>query len=147
MPKIYWFYRKERIWTKNLWDISLSGWYSISFYANEQYSDWVASWLISIKDMEIPEDRYTKELAPWIKDLREFIYMEYNPEYVDLELAKTIINKIWARFDLELLDIEWAKKFIRNHTNLQEVEDWKFLINEATEWIEWTIEAKYLIIE
>lgn len=145
--KLYWFYRKERIGTKSLWEISLNGWYSISFYANEQYQDWISAWLISIKDMEIPTERYTKELVPWIKDLREFVYLEYNPEYVELELAKTIINKIWARFDLELLGIEQAKKFIREHTDLKEVEEWKFLINEAYEWEEWLIEAKYLIIE
>lgn len=145
--KLYWFYRKERIWTKDFWEFNLNGWYSISFYAENQYQDWIQAWLISIKDLEIPEDRYTKELIPWIKDLREFIYMEYNTEYVDLELAKTIIWKIGARFDLELLDVEWAKKFIRNNTNLQEVEEWKFLISEAYEWIEWNIEAKYLIID
>jgi hypothetical protein len=36
--------------------------------------------------------------------------------------------------------------WIRNNTNLQEVEPGKFLLSEASEWIEWQIETKYLII-
>ena len=146
--KLYWFYRPEVIWTKNLNDISLNWKYTLNFIVNWQYADWVNAWLISIKDMEIPQDRYTAEIVPWIKDLREFIYMEYNEQVVDINLATTIINKIGARFDLELLDIETAKKFIREHTDLVEENDWKFLISPETTDIDWTIiPAKYLIID
>lgn len=148
MSKLYWFYRREQIsWNKDLWNVSQNWWYTISFYTEWQYKDWINAGLISIKDMEIPEDRYTRELAPWIKDLREFVYLEYNPEYVEMEIAKTIINKIWARFDLELLEVEQAREFIRKQTDLEEVEEGKFLISEAAS-IEWeTIEPKYLIID
>lgn len=149
MKKIYGFYRKEQIgWNKNLWNVSQNWWYTMSFYVNWQYADWVNAGLISIKDMEIPVERYIKELILWIKDLREFVYMEYNENLVDIELATNIIKKIGARFDLELLDIELAKTFIRKQTNLKEVEEWKFLISEETEWINWEIiPAKYLIID
>ena len=149
MQKIYWFYRKEQIGNKDLWNsTSLNGWYTISFYANWQYSDWVWAWLISIKDMEIPTERYIKEIVTWIKDLREFIYMEYNEAVIDITLATTIINKIGARFDLEFLDIGRAKTFIRAHTNLEEVEPWKFKLSDETTWINWEIiPAKYLTIE
>jgi hypothetical protein len=149
MKKLYWFYRREQIWTLNLWQVSLNWWYTISFFANWQYADWVNAWLISIKDQEIPENRYTKEIIPWIKDLREFIYLEYNENVVDILLTTNIIKKIGARFDLELFDdIEQAKTFIREHTNLVEETPWYFILSEETIWINWEIiPKKYLIID
>lgn len=147
IKKLYGFYRPEYIWNKDLWNISQNGKYTLSFYCNWQYSDYMSSWIIAIKDMEIPTDRYTKEVAPSIKDLREFVYMEYEDTYVDLTLANTIISKIWARFDLELLDTETARQFVRAHTNLEEVETGKFKISDETIWMQWEIiPAKYLII-
>jgi len=148
IKKLYGFYRKERIaGSKKLDWVSLNWGYSLSFYANGQYSDYVEAGLISIKDLDIPTDRYTKEVVPWIKDLREFVYMEYNADVIELELATTIINKIGARFDLELLDATQAKEFIRTHTNLVEESEGRFLIQEAQEDDLETNEAKYLIIE
>ena len=146
MKKIYWFYRRERISNKSFWDVNLNWWYTISFYVNEQYSDWINAWLISIKDCEIPSERYIKELIPWVKDLREFVYMEYNDAIINEELAKIVINKIWARFDLEILTLEWAKKFLREHTNLKEIEEWKFELNERYELLWEAVEAKYITI-
>lgn len=147
MKKLYAFYRPEVIWTMNLNGISLNWKYTLNFFILGQYNDYITAWLISIKDNEIPNDRYVKELAHWIKDLREFVYMEYDNNYISDELITTIVKKIGAKFDLELLDIEQAKSFIRKNTDLKEVEEWKFLIQDKTIWLNWEdIEAKYLII-
>jgi hypothetical protein len=148
MKKLYWFYRRERLNSPyDLNQVTLNWSYTMSFFLSNQYADYVSAWLISIKDMEIQEDRYTKEIAPWIKDLREFVIYEYNEDYVDLELMNKIISKIWNRFDLELLTIEEAKIFIRKNTNLEEIEEWKFLISKETEMMWEIIPAKYLIID
>lgn len=146
--RIYWFYRPDYIWNFDFQNWTSLNWkYTLSFWLNWQYGDFVKAWAISIKDMEIPENRYTKKIVPWIKDLREFIIYEYNENYIDESLMNKIIWKIWQRFDLELLSIEEAKSFIRKNTNLEEVEEWKFLIQEETIWINWeNIEARYLII-
>ena len=148
MKKIYWFYRPDYIWNFDLQNWSSLNWkYSLSFWLNWQYWDFVKAWVIAIKDMEVSIDRYTKEIVPWIKDLREFVIYEYNENYIDEALMNKIIWKIWQRFDLELLSIEEAKSFIRKNTDLKEVEEWKFLIQDKTIWINWEdIEARYLII-
>ena len=47
-----------------------------------------------------------------------------------------------------LSNIEEAREFIREYTSLPEVAPWKFLISEASEWMNWEIIPKqYLIIE
>ena len=149
IKKIYWFYRPDYIWTFNLENNnSLNGKYTLSFWLSWQYADYVKAWVITIKDLEIPTDRYTKEVAPWIKDLREFVTYEYNLDYVDEPLMLRIIWKIGQIFDLEILDVEQAKTFIRKQTNLEEVAEWKFKLSNEWVWIDWEIvPAKYLIIE
>ena len=146
--KLYWFYRPDYIWNFDFQNWTSLNWkYTLSFWLSWQYADYVKTWVISIKDMEVPIDRYTKEIVPWIKDLREFVIYEYNENYIDEALMNKIIWKIWQRFDLELLSIEEAKSFIRKNTDLKEVEEWKFLIQDKTIWINWeNIEARYLII-
>ena len=146
--KLYWFYRPDYIWNFDFQNWTSLNWkYTLSFWLSWQYADYVKTWVISIKDMEVPIDRYTKEIVPWIKDLREFVIYEYNENYIDEALMNKIIWKIWQRFDLELLSIEEAKSFIRKNTDLKEVEEWKFLIQDKTIWINWEdIEARYLII-
>ena len=96
--------------------------------------------------MEVPTDRYTKEIVPWIKDLREFVIYEYNENYIDDALMNKIIWKIWQRFDLELLTIEEAKTFLRNHTDLKEVSEWKFKVSDESIFGDQIIEAKYIEI-
>lgn len=146
--KLYWFYRPDYIWNFDFQNWTSLNWkYTLSFWLSWQYADYVKAWVITIKDMEVPTDRYTKEIVPWIKDLREFVIYEYNSDYVDEALMNKIIWKIWQRFDLELLTIEEAKSFIRKNTDLKEVEEWKFLIQDKTIWLNWEdIEARYLII-
>lgn len=142
MKTLYWFYRKERLNSPyKLWNTSLNGNYSMSFFLANQYADYLEAWLISIND-NLWEDRYTKELAPWIKDLREFVSFSYNDTYVSDELINTIIWKVCNRFDLFLLTAEEAKTFLKEHTDLIEESDGKFLVNEADEMRE----ANYITI-
>lgn len=149
IKKIYWFYRPDYIWNFSLENNnSLNGKYTLSFWLSWQYADYLKAWLIAIKDLEIPSDRYIKELIPWVKDLREFVVYEYNSDYVDESLMLRIIWKIWQRFDLEILDVEQAKTFIRKQTNLEEIEEWKFKLSDEIIWIDWeNIPIKYLIID
>lgn len=150
IKKLYWFYRKERLSSPyELWNnLSLNWNYSISFFASNMYADYVKAGVIAIKDQEIPTDRYIKEIVPGIKDLREFVTYEYNLDYVDESLMLRIIWKIGQRFDLEILDVEQAKTFIRKQTNLEEVTEWKFKLSDETTGIDWqAVPAKFLIIE
>lgn len=146
---IFWTYRPERIGNVNFNDISLNWTYTPSFYINNQFADWEQAWLTKIIDNIIPEDRYTGEIIPWIPKLTRFILAEYNEVYVDwAELSRSITN-VWARFNIDMFtDLEIAKQWIRDNTNLQEVEEWKFLISEQSIWMnEEIIPAKYLIID
>lgn len=148
MQKIHWTYRPERIINPyDLWNnISLNWIYTASFFLNNQFWDWNKAWLTNIIDLEIPEERYTSEVSPWIPKLTRFISCEYDEAKVDsTELARSLEN-VWARFDIDILTIEEALKWVRDNTNLQEVETWRFLINEETEFNSEIIPAYYLTI-
>ena len=154
MKKLYWFYRPEVIlWNKIIGaNLSQNGRYTISFYANWQYADWIQAGMINIKDQDIADKHYTKEIVSWswIIDWRRFVYMEYDENTVDLDFANTIINKVGARFDLNLLTSDEAIDFIKTHTDLQEDPDipWKFLLKEAYTDMDWKeVPAKYLTID
>ena len=147
MKTLYWTYRPERIGTVDLNNLSLNGTYTPSFYLNSQFWDWHSAWLTNIVDNTIPEEAYTWEIAPWIPKLTRFMLAEYNETYVDeVELARSITN-VWARFNIDMVDVETARQWIRENTSLQEIETGKFLISEASEMMGEVVEAKYLIIE
>ena len=150
MQKLYWTYRPERITNPyDIWNnISLNWTYTASFFLNNQFWDWNKAWLTNVIDNIIPEDRYIWEIAHWIPKLTRFIMCEYDENYVEVtELARSLKN-VWSRFDIDILDKDTITQWIRDNTNLQEVETWKFLISNETTWINWEIiEAKYLTIE
>lgn len=151
MKYIYWTYRSKRITNPfNLTDwVTLNGVYSPSFFINNMFSDWQEAWLTKLIDDIIPEDRYTWEVIPWVKKLTRFLMFEYNETYVDpLELERSAEN-IWKEFDIAMQDVETIRQWLRDNTNLEEVETWKFLINPESTWlIDWEIvPAQYLIIE
>ena len=151
MKTIYWTYRAERIEQPVYLPDgrSLNGWYIPSMYLPNQFADWTNAWLTKIIDNIIPEENYTWEIIPWIPKLTRFILAEYNEAYVDwAELSRSITN-VWARFNIDMFtDIEIARQWIRDNTNLVEEAIGKFLISEETTWMnEEVIPAKYLIIE
>ncbi len=147
--KLYWTYRSERIWTVDLWNLSLNWVYTPSFFLNNQFFDWYSAWLTNIKDLVIPEERYTAEIMPWVPKLTRFIVAEYNEAYVDpVELSRSITN-VWARFNIDMFtDIETARQWVRDNCNLLEETPGNFLLAEATTWMMWeTIEKQILTIE
>lgn len=129
MKYIYGFYRPERLKnSKDLWDISLNGVYDIPFYVGGQYEDWIKLWWMEIN--QIPYERHTLELAPWVKDLRIFISIWYDETLVNEETALEVVGKIGAKFDLVPLAPTDAIAWIKKHTDLVEESDWVFVINE-----------------
>ena len=143
MNKIYWTYRVSYY---NKWE----GKYYPTFRLDQQYADYKKAWLTNTIDQAIPENRYTSEIAPWVKKETQFIIWEYNADYVDEIKYRANIANVWAEFQIELFDtVEEARQWVTDNTNL--VEDittaGKFLISEAndTEWM--SQPAQYLIID
>jgi len=151
MKTIFGTYRREQIGSPyNLdWNLTLNGSYDASFFLNSQFGEWNKAGLTNIIDWSqlIPENRYTWEIAPWIKKLTRFLICEYNEEYVDpVELSRSITN-VWARFNIEMLDVESSKKWIRDNTDLIEESDWEFVIEEARTIMDIEYPKQYLIIK
>ncbi len=147
MKTLYWTQRYERITSPyNLeTNTSLNGVYTASAFLNNQFADWHRAWLTNVIDQQILEEAYTGEIAPWVPKLTRFISCEYNETYVDpIELQHSLEN-VWARFDIDVLNVEEARQWIRDNTSLEEVETGKFKLSEETTWINWEIiPAKYL---
>lgn len=150
MKYIYWTYRPEQLTSPyNLDWVTLNWWYTPAMFLNNQFWDWNKAGLTNLIDNIIPEDRYTWEVVPWIKKLTRFLMFEYNETYVDpIELQRSAEN-VWRRFDIAMQDIETIRQWIRDNTNLEELDPWKFLINPEMPWlIDWEIiPAQYLIVE
>lgn len=70
--------------------------------------------------------------------------MEYNENYITEELAKEVIWRIGARFDLRILSTEEALDFIRTHTDLLEESEGIFILQEEMESMWEKIDRKTL---
>lgn len=143
MNKIYWTYRVSYY---NKWE----GKYYPSFRLEQQYADYKEAWLTNIIDQLVPEERYTSEIAPWIKKQTRFIIGEYNATYVNVDDYKANVANVWAEFQIEIFNTSAeAIAWIKANTDLVEDSNvaGKFLITEASTdaWVE--SPAKYLIID
>lgn len=153
MKHLYWTYRREQIGSPyNLdWNLVLNWWYDASFFLNNQFWEWNKAWLTNIIDWQqlISDNRYTWEIVPWIKKLTRFMLCEYNEKYVEPEELSRSISNVWARFNIEMLDVELAKKWIRDNTDLIEEIDWHFILQEEYKDTisDKIIPTQYLIIE
>ena len=123
--------------------------YNPSYFLDKMYEDYLNAWLTKLKDTEIPENRYTAELAPWIKKQTKFAVWEYDENYIDKQWFIDNIMNVWSEFGIDVFDtIEEAKQWIRDNTDLVEESDGVFILQEAWTDIDWEIvEAKYLIID
>jgi len=123
-----------------------AGRYTLSYFCDQQYSDYVTAWITSIKDCIISDDRYTKEVIPWIKNLRRFAVLEAN--WIDVNEFLNNVVKIGASFDINTFSTkEEARQWIRSNCDLIETSEWKFLLNEQNVWLDWNIiPAEYLEI-
>lgn len=144
MNRVYWTYRVSYY---NKWE----GRYYPSFRLDQQYADYKEAWLTNTLDNIIPEERYTTELAPWIKKSTRFIIWEYDPLYVDPNKYKLNVQNVGAEFQIEMFaTVEVARQWIRDNTDLIEdtVTAGKFLIQDGSVWNipGAVIPAQYLII-
>ena len=151
IKKVYWTYRHK--WT-NEWVR-----YTPSYFLDKQFKDYLDAWLTKVLDNEIPESRYTAEIAPWIKKQTRFIIWEYNEDYIDPDEFKTSIQNVWAEFNIYMFNTALdAVNWLKANTDLKYIEDikdknwnviwWRFEIYpEHQDEISWeTISAKYLEI-
>lgn len=150
MKTLIWTYRPERISSPYSLDgnVSMNGTYTCGFFLSNQFGDWTAAGLTSIKDSLLSEEQYTWELVPWVKKLTRLVVCEYNETYVDpAELTRSLTN-VGARFNLEVFaDSLTAKEWIRANTSLVERSEGVFVIREESVGIMGeTIEEQLLIV-
>lgn len=133
--RLYGTYRPERITSPYSPDgqVTMNGTYTCGFFLSSQFWDWAQAGLTKILDMEIPEEKYTGEVVPWVKKLTRFVMCEYNELYVDpAELSRSLTN-VGARFDITVFATPTeATAWLKANTNLVERTPWVFVISEAT---------------
>lgn len=93
-------------------------------------------------DNFIPEHNITKETAPGIASLRRAGVLEVDGN-IPLEQIKADLLTTSSSFLLEIKTKDEMLEWVITNTNLEEVENWKFLISEANEMRE----VRYLIID
>jgi len=126
----------------NLTNESLNGWYDPTFFTKNQFLDYELA-NITKTSMPIPNDKYTW-VTPEIDEnenltgktfpnLTRFIMVRYSDKFTnEAELIKSV-EKANSDTDARIFaDVEIARNWIRTRTNLQEVEEGKFLISEET---------------
>lgn len=136
--KIYFTYR--RMYTDR-WNRQ-----DVSFYNDKQYSDMIEAGLTKMTDWSnfIPDERITKETAPWVKNLRVAGMLEFAMPELRVELEESL-KSVAQSFSIELKTKDEMLEWVRTNTDLEEIETGKFLISEADELME--TEERYLIIE
>lgn len=145
MAKIYWLYRMIKTKTKE-WATDR---HSPSYFLNAELEDYIDVWVFSLHDMDIPDSKYTKELAPWIKNQAKFFWAEYNENAVPQSYVDMILDKRLSVFYIEqFATANDAATWLRDNTNCQEVEPNKFearaeFVDESWE----TIPAVYITID
>jgi len=144
-------YRPERLLSaENYPDgISRNGVYTPATYLNNQFGDWNAAWLTNCVDDAIQEERYTGEIVPGVRKLTRLIVGEYESLHVDPSLFKESVARVGAKWDISMFaDANEAAQWVRDNTDLEEVEPGKFLIAPESEnpMTHEVIPAKYLII-
>jgi len=132
MKKIYWTYRRIHI----IWQAWL---FWPAEFLNKQYEDYYKAWLTSINDTPIENIKYSKEIILWIIKLKRLIIWEYNENIINESDFINNIKNVWLTYQIEMFNnLEDVKQWIRDNTNLIEVEDWKFENWEYYEDIKWT---------
>ncbi len=110
------------------------GRYTLSYFCDQQYADYVQAGITSIKDCIIWDERYTKEVVPWVKNLRRFAVLEAS--WIDINEFRDNVIKIWASFDINTFaTIEETKQWLRDNTDLVETTPGTFEISPETTWM------------
>ena len=128
--KLYLKYRNSH-WNLWQWD------YTISYLYNQDRPWYVENW-VNIQDSLIQD--YKLE-SKW----KKFAVVEFDETKVSYEDLKYDLE-LYKQFATVVLTNDQAKQFIRDNTNLQEV-DWKFLLQPERINMEWqTLPPMYLEI-
>ena len=140
MKKMYWLYRLKLSTTRQR--------QSPSFVLGAELSDYIQAWLLTIDDVSIDERRYTKEVAPWVKNKARFMVVEYNDQVVSPSHIAMMQNKLVNDFYAEFFDTpEEAKTRLRNNTDLVEESDWLFVTQDEENTGAETIKKRTLLID
>jgi hypothetical protein len=151
MKNIFWTIRYQKLNDKiDLWQINLNWNYTPSFYINNSFRDRINQNIITnLNDMIISEEKYTGNIPIFDNDwnptgethpiLDRFFFISFNdkinPAYwITESIIVQSIEQIWNQFAIKINWIEEIKAFIKNMTNLEEIEDWKFLLSEDEFW-------------
>jgi len=138
MKNIYFTYRRHYTnrWTR----------YNVSYYNDKQFADFKEAWLTEMIDGNnfIPDDRITAETVPGIKTLRRAGVLKYDDSVLDATKLKEDLKTTTQSFLLKIKTAEEMAQWIRDNTDLEEVETNKFKVKEADE--ETDTEAEYLNI-
>jgi len=124
--KIYFTYRRVYTDRGNRQDVS--------FYNDKQYEDMIEAGLTKMTDGSnfIPDERIIAETAPWIKSLRVAGMLEHQVPPIHEELKESLKN-VAQSFSIELKTKDEMLTWVRDNTDLEEVETGKFLISLANE--------------
>ena len=95
----------------------------------QQFSDY--EWMINMKDLLIPEDRYIYKNPNGKQNQARFLVYEA-VDWIDMDALKQSIDLVKSYNALVEMDVETAINWIKQRTNLEEVEIGKFLISEET---------------
>jgi len=122
--------------------------YTPSYFLDKQFADYKEAGLTATLDNEIPEGRYTTEIAPGIKKQTRFMTGEFNAEYIDEADYKASVAQVGSQFQIEVFATpKEATTWIKDNTDLTEVEPGKFEITAGGEDEDGNvIEARYITI-
>jgi len=95
----------------------------------QQFSDY--EWMINMKDLLIPEDRYIYKNPNGKQNKARFLVYEA-VDWIDMNALKQSVDLVKSYNALVEMDVETARNWIKQRTNLEEVEIGKFLISEET---------------
>ena len=151
--KLFWTYRNIVLEQFPIWDTIYQGWYWVELFNSWLFKSYELANITKVI-LPIPEEKYIKtipviddnEVETWerLRKWTSLFYIEYSDIYTtEEELKNSLLECSSINRIRTFNNIEEIKTWIRENTDLIEEEDWKFLIQEASEFKE----AKYLIIE
>lgn len=106
--------------------------YSPTFYLWKQFEDLATAWIIWLNDTVIPENRYTWEIAPWIKTMRRFISANFDDTKLTEVDFNWIVGNVSSMNDIVLFNTPAeAITWIKANTDLIELTPWVFEIQPA----------------
>ncbi len=126
--------------------VSMNGTYTPAFFLDNQFADYKAAGLTNTLDSEIPENRYTAEIAPWVPKLTRFIIGEYNDTYViGADYVASMVS-VGAEFQITpFATPAEAIIWVKANTSLVEQTPWVFILAPAWVGMMWEVVPEKLL--